>query len=377
MKRFGRAFGTSFVLLAMLAGLLAVGNATASAQTQQLGNPLICTTIANPDGTYFVSVTLIEGYRFPLHLRRETSNGSRWIRTITQDQFGAPDGFPQDLANGDGYFIRYRRSGMVNDVPCFQGDLPQAPDCSIESWSVGSDAYWSVIIDSQDGVSDFTLFVNDEEFFSNDTPYEDGGGNQNVWFDLARTATPQLTIEVAPTAAKFRRATCGTVQDDRVNPGACAITVSDNNPNNVWIELDVDFPLDFTVTRNGADLGEPSPVKFADFPLSYLVPNDYYEVAGSTGDTYELRLNNGTGLVCTGITQPPPADPFTCTQNGSTLTWTDQDADGGRYHVRLDQGSSTKWESTVTDLTATVKRPNSRYLIRWRVDGRVFGRFCS
>lgn len=370
--------GVAVAILAgvLVAGLLSLMPSPAAAFAPEQGNDLLCTTIANPDGTYVVAVTLIEGYRFPLHLRRDASNGgSTWVRTVQEDQFGTEDGFPQDLGQGDGYFIRYRRNGAVHDVACFEGDLPQAPECSVEPWSVGSDAFWSVFATSQDGNQDFTLFINGDEISSNDSPYTNGNGDTNAWFDIARFATPRLDIEVAPTAAKFRRSSCGAVQQDLVGPGACDVTASENDPGRVWIELDVDFPTNFTVVRNGADIGEAQPVKFADFPLSYLVPNDYYEVVGSVADTYELR-HGGIGVVCTGITEPPPPDGFVCTQDGDTLTWTDQGADSGRYHVRLDQGSSTKWESTVTATSATIDQPNGRYLIRWRIGGDVVNRFC-
>ena len=373
---FLRSLRTSLLLLATLAGVLAVNATSASAQADQPGNPVLCTTIQDADGTYFFGVTLSDGFQYPLFVRQETSDGSKWIATVREGEFNSPEEFPRGLSDGDGYFIRYRVRGVVHDTPCFNGGLPSPPQCSVESWSVGSDAFWSVVVEPN-GVDDLTLFVNGEEISSNDTSYTDGAGNQNVWFDLARFATPQLDIAIAPTAAKFRQASCGSVQEDRVKPGACDVTPSENNPGRVWIQLDVDFPVSFTVQRNGVDVGEPSPIKFADFPLSYLVPNDFYAVAGSTVDTYVLRFEDNTGLVCTGIVEPPPLDPFSCTQTGNTLTWTDQRADNNRYHIRLDQGSSTKWESTVTGLSGTIDRPDSRYLIRWRQDGRVMGRFCS
>ncbi len=377
MTAFVRSIRTSLLLLATLAGVLAVNATSASAQVDQPGNPVLCTTIQDADGTFRFGVTLGEGFRYPLFVRQVTSNGSKWIATVREGEFGTPEEFPQGLEDGDGYFIRYRVRGVVNDTPCFNGDLPSPPQCSIQPWSVGSDPFWSVVVEPN-GVNDLTLFINGEEISSNDTPYTDGGGNQNVWFDIARVATPQLDIAIAPTAAKFRQESCGSVQENQVKPGACDVTPSQNNPGRVWIELDVDFPVNFTVQRNGVDVGEPTPIKFADFPGSFLEPNDFYAVPGSTSDTYVLRFEDNTGLVCTGIVDPPPpVDSFSCTQTGSTLTWTDQGADNGLYHIRLDQGSTTKWESTVAGLSGTIDRPNSRYLIRWREAGRVMGRFCS
>lgn len=376
MMAFVRSIRTSLLLLATLAGVLAVNASSASAQADQPGNPVLCTTIQDADGTYRFGVGLSDGYQYPLFVRQETSNGSRWIATVREGEFGTPEAFPEGLQTGEGYFIRYRVSGVVYDTPCFNGDLPSPPQCSIQPWSVGSDAFWSVVVEPN-GVNDLTLFVNGEEVSSNSTPYTDGGGNQNVWFEIDRVATPQLDIAIAPTAAKGDQAACGSVQENRVKPGACDVTLSENNAGRVWIELDIDYPVNFTVQRNGVDVGAPTSIKFADFPLSYLVPNDYYAVAGTTADTYTLRFEDNTGLVCTGIVEPPPVDPFSCTQTGDTLTWTDQGADNNRYHIRLDQGSSTKWESTVTGLSGTVDRPDARYLIRWREDGRVMGRFCS
>lgn len=366
--------GAAF-LAPLAALLLAAALATSAGPAGAAGgDDLSCTILQDDDGSHFAALNLIDTQAFPLHLRRTTPNGSRWVSTVTKAEFDDGIGF-DDLPNDTGYFVRYREGG-VQDVNCFAGDRPVAPRCSVEAWSVGSDFFWSIVVESQDEFSDFTLFINGTEHSANSVPVVDPAGNENVFFTIARFATPEKKFEVAPSAALARRTICGSVQQDQERPGQCDALTSDDDPAKVWIEIDVDFPVSFTVLRDGVAIGEPTPVKFADFPGDYLVPNDFYEVVGAINDEYTLRFG-GIGLVCTGILPPPPPDGFVCTRDGSSLSWTEQAADGGRYHVRRLVGSSTKWEQTVTSLSATVLVPDGHYFIRWRENGNVRSRGCQ
>ncbi len=382
-KRLSLLLPMSFTLLvSLLASVLSAGAASAQASDAVLEPELICQSSPNGDGTTSI-YTLTEDalpYRATYSIRRNTTNGSEWVATDRETEPGF--GFAVTTDDTDaGFFARLRHRGVIYDQPCsVRLADPLAPVCSVEGWSQGSDAYWSVLVESQDDNAEFTLFVNDEEIESADESFTNPVGTSGEYFSLSASATPALKIEVSPTAAQGSRTLCGTVQEDLQYPGACDVQASDWADDRLWIDVDVNFPRSFAVLVDGVDVGEAYPISFADHPLSYLEPASYYEVPGNIDEveTVELRFD-GFGLVCTGF----GGTAFQCSVTGNTITYTDVNADHGKYQLRRVVGASTTWErvmvsfGNIGEFEHDVAVADGDYMVRWRKNGVVHDGYCS
>ncbi len=377
------------VLIVCLLGItLGVASAVAAAAVIP-SNPLVeepveCTVVPELDdrfdpidGSYQAVVQLGVSRTLPLQLRRLTENGgSVWVESIVNEDvpFSAVS---SPLTDAEDYVIRYRQDGRRIDVPCFTRETePLAPACSVAAGRTDdNEPIWSVLVDAVRTV-DYTLRIDGTEVSSNAVPFTDRAGNENVWFQVPRVATPVQTIEVAPTARRNHRGLCGKIGSDATFAGSCTVRRSPTAPGDVWIDVEAKWPLPFTVERDGVDLGAADPIRFDPARFPELQPADVWRVQAEFDPTAEWIVRHAqVGVVCSVTTDG--IDQWGCVRDGDRLTWTPQDADGGEYHVRRVTEAGSRWEQVVPSTTAVIDVPSSSYVIRWRERGAVVDRYCT
>ncbi len=214
----------------------------------------VCTTTTTGDMTRVVVTADAGVIDNAFSLRQVEANGSTWLTdlddetTITRTSDGA-------------LFVRYRRSGEVNEASCAESATTTVT-CFIETQTFTPVTAEVLVVENTEAGVNYTVFENGVATLSFD-------GGQRAVLPINNEPVPARVVTVAPTANPDNTTTCGTLGAS----ASCTLNMN-NNSGTIRIDTDVLGLRVFLRDGNSADsnwvattVPNGSPIFLDDLPL--------------------------------------------------------------------------------------------------------------